>query len=154
MQQTISKTDEVVIALMDALEADAARTCPAGADQRSEGRQPLRAKCELQIFTGPEPMIESVPGMVRNLAFCGLSVVARLPRAIQTGRPVEVIVRLPDMTATHMAGVVAFCRDVEGDHYELGVAIKAAGAVAILTRNPAEAHSVYEWFADALTVVE
>lgn len=154
MQQTMSKTDEVMIALMDALEADAERTCPAVTDQRAEGRRPLRGKCELQIFSGPEPVIQAMPGMVRNLAFCGLSVVARLPRPIRPGRPVEVIVRLPDLTATHMAGIVAFCREVEADHHELGVAVKAAGAAAILMRNPAEARSVYEWFADALTVSE
>ena len=154
MQQVISKTDEVMIALMDALEAEAEPACPARADQRSEGRRSLRARCELQMFSGPEPTIESVPGMVRNLAFCGLSVVACLPRSIQPGRPVEVVVRLPDLTATHMAGIVAFCRPVEGGHHELGVAVKAAGAASILVRNCAEARSIYEWFADALTVTE
>jgi len=154
MQQTMSKTDEVMIALMDALEADAEWTCPARADQRSEGRRPLRAQCELQIFSGPELDMQAIPGMVRNLAFCGLSVLAQLPRPIRPGRPIEVIVRLPDLTATHMAGIVAFCREVEADHYELGVAVKAAGAAAILMRDPAEARSVYEWFGEALAVPE
>ncbi len=154
MQQLASCTYETMLALIDALDAHADRAAPGHADLRSEGRRPLRTACELCFFSGDTPSIERSDGVVRNLAFCGLSVLAALPGLQRSGRPVEVLVTLPDGTHTHMAGTIAFCRDVARKHFELGIEVQAAGATSILVRDPAAARTVYDWFAAALNVPE
>lgn len=154
MQQLAPGTCETMLALIDALDQSAQHADLEHADLRSEGRRPVRTDCVLCLFAGSDPSIQEFKGVVRNIAFCGLSVLAALDGRQNPGRPIEVIVKMPGGTRTYMAGTIAFCRDVDGPHFELGIEVKAAGEAAILKRDPDAARSLYDWFADALSIPE
>ena len=150
MQPCLAETQQSLDALLKAMETQAAKTRPQQDDQRTELRRPLHADCELCIFQASgDPRI--IPDAIaRNLTFLGLSVVAPLPTPLPAGRPVEVVVKVPDHTNTHVVGTVAFCRQVEDDCHEVGISVKAAGSAPILMHDVAASLGIYDWFAEAI----
>lgn len=154
MQQTTKEMQRILDALLEALDTEAAHMAPAREDQRGERRTNLRAPCDASFFLGADYRVKTVDGVVRNIGFCGLSVVANPGGPISPGRPVEVTVFRPDHTLSHLAGTVAFCRQVADDNFEIGVEVKAAGECTILTHNVSNALSIYDWFSQALRVPE
>ena len=152
MQPCLTETQRTLATLLEAIEAETAKTMPRSEDQRSEERHPLHAECELCMFSEVgEPMIVE-DAVARNLTFLGLSVVVSAREPVRPGRPVEAVVVVPPHTRTHIAGTVAFCREVEDGCCEIGIAVQAAGATPILMHDVATAWSTYEWFAEALKV--
>ncbi len=148
------ETQRTLTALIEAMEAEAAKTVPNGTDSRSERRRVLQAECEICLF-GPtgEPVIVS-DALTRNLTFLGLSVVATLARPVSVGRPVEAIVVAPDHTRKHIAGTAAFCREVDDGCHEIGISVKAAGNAPILMHDVGSARARYDWFAASLDTPE
>jgi hypothetical protein len=150
MQPCLTDTQQTLDALLKAMEAQAAKTRPQQDDQRAESRRPLHADCELCVFkTNGDPQIIQ-DAIARNLTFLGLSVVAPLRAPLPAGRPVEAVVKVPDHTNTHVAGTVAFCRQVEDNCHEVGISVKAAGPAPILMHDVAASLGIYDWFAEAI----
>jgi hypothetical protein len=112
------------------------------------------AECELWLFKSTGDAIIIRDAVTRNLTFLGLSVVTKLPQPVRPGRPVEIVIKVPDFTNTHVAGTVAFCRPVEDNCHEIGINVKAAGSAPILIHRVAASVKTYDWFAEALTVPE
>lgn len=152
MQPFATETERTLASLLEAIEFEAARTGSHQENQRSERRRPLHADCELGLFNAlGEPVI--VPDAVaRNLTFLGLSVVASMRDPVRIGRPVEAVVWAGNHARTYIAGTVAFCRKVDNDCQEVGIAVKAAGSAPILMHDVHGARTVYDWFDAALQV--
>ncbi|MGD2109480.1 MAG: PilZ domain-containing protein [Phycisphaerae bacterium] len=119
-------------------------------ERRNQSRHPMHTKCELRLFYGPGVRCCTVDGVVRNLAFGGVSAVSGLIKPIRAGRPVEVHVPFLDGPQTFLAGTIVFCRKVEDDCHEVGIALRASNCDAILSRDPDTAKGAYAWFAEAL----
>ena len=154
MQPCLTETQRVLADLLEAIEARAAGIEPASTDRRSEQRTLARAECELHLFQGDDETEVVRDALARNITFMGLAAVARLPEPLSIGRPIEAVVFLPGHQQTHIAGTVAFCRDVEDECREVGISVKAAGAASILIHDVEAAKSMYDWFEKALQVPE
>ncbi|MBU0717145.1 MAG: hypothetical protein KJ749_02765 [Planctomycetes bacterium] len=150
----MTETQRVLTDLLEAIEAQAAGFEPASTDRRSEQRRPMLAECTLHLFKGDGETVVIRDALVRNLTFMGLAAVARLPEPLRIGRPIEAVVFLPGHQQTHIAGTVAFCREVEDECHEVGIYVKAAGAASILIHDVETAQSMYDWFEKALQVPE
>ena len=121
------------------------------ADRRGEGRDSSCTRCELWVFTANGVHTSVADVVTRNASFCGLSIVARVCEPIQTGCPVEAVVTTPNAARQHVAGTVAFCREMKEDYYEIGIHVKAAGSHWILAKDPESAGQRYDWFAAGLS---
>jgi hypothetical protein len=150
--QPLSKTQQAMASLLDFLDVQKANGQPDDLDRRAEARRTLRAPCEITMFSGLEPTVEVFHGTTRNLSFLGLSVVLNIRSSLpfKVGRPVEVCVCMNESKKTHLAGTVAFCRSIEEECQEVGVAVMAAGESEILTHDVARARSLYGWFTEGL----
>ena len=153
MQATISDTLHELASTLKALEAVADRSF-VDVEQRRERRSPLRARCDVYLFKGYGAETVTRNAVARNLTFGGLSLVFITEESVCPGRPVEVLVTIPDHHPTHLAGVVAFCREVEDGCFELGIEVKAVGRHAILVDDTRKARILYDWFAAALRLPE
>ncbi|MGB2986938.1 MAG: PilZ domain-containing protein [Phycisphaerae bacterium] len=152
MEPSREKTEQTLQMMLDALDATA--DAVDSDEKRRESRRPLNATCELCFFHDLGLTTTIVEGTVRNISFRGLSVVLGLPAPVRSGRPVEVAVDVPNHTQSYVAGTVAFCRKVDGNGYELGLEVRAAGTAPILTRDVTASQVIYDWFAEALMVPE
>jgi len=123
-------------------------------DRRGEHRESTCTRCELWVFNaeGGKSRVDDV--VTRNSSFCGVSVVAKLPKPMRIGQPMEAIFASQGKRRTHVAGTVAFCRPVNGDYYEIGLHVKAAGPNQILVGEPQSVKARYDWFDEALKLVE
>jgi len=151
MNQLLSETADDLAAVLEALDR-AAGDPPDHEDQRKEKRHPVRTRCEIHIFKGIGDSAVAHSALARNLTFGGLSVVMTTDDPVCPGRPVEAIVITPKRERTHLAGIVAFCRKIDGGCYELGIEVKAAGRCAILTQDPDQSRRLYDWFAEGLAI--
>lgn len=124
------------------------------ADRRGEHRQSTCTRCELWVFDpeGDDARVADV--VTRNSSFCGLSMVAKLPKPMRIGQPMEAILASQDKGQTHVAGTVAYCRPMNGDYYEVGLHVKAAGPNKILAGEPGSVRARYDWFDEALKLTE
>ncbi|MFQ5589663.1 MAG: PilZ domain-containing protein [Phycisphaerae bacterium] len=152
-RSSISHTLYDLARTLDTLDQASRESC-VGAEQRREPRRPVRARCELYLFRGCGAEVVTLNAVARNLTFGGLSVVFLTVAPVGSGRPVEVLVDIPDHAPTYLAGVVVFCREVDDGRYELGIEVKATGRHPILCNDLPESCALYEWFAKALTVAE
>ena len=152
MQPCATETQRTLAGLLEAIEAEAARAGARGEDQRSERRRPLHADCELCLFNAQREPVVVPDAVARNVTFLGLSVVASMPDPARIGRPVEAVVWAGNHARTYIAGTVAFCRKVDNDCQEVGIAVKAAGSAPILMHDVHAARTVYDWFDAALQV--
>ncbi len=153
MKETESQTEPGCAARLDILDAGAEEGAR-DLEQRSEPRRSLRSECEVFLFHPCGASATSVSGVARNRSFHGFSFVSGLATPVQPGRPVEVVVEAPDEPRTHLAGTVAFCRQVDEACYELGIHVEAAGRGPIVMHNIQRAQQMYEWFSHALDVPE
>jgi len=130
-------------------DAGRSRTC-GQTDQRIEARRDVDARCELYFFDGPQATMTKVLGVALNVSFSGIAVVSDVPDAGRVGQAVEVVVMLPKPQPTHMAGTIAFCREIDFGKFEIGVHIQAAGHNPILIHDVKESRKQYGWFAESL----
>jgi len=121
-------------------------------ERRKESRRSLGAESKVQLFYGPGVRYCTTEGIVRNLTFDGVSVVAGLSEPIRAGRPVEVHVPSLGGPRQYMAGTVVFCRVVDDKCQEIGIYVRATNSDPILTRDSVSARGVYTWFTEALEV--
>ncbi len=153
MKETESQNGPGLTAAVDILDADG-ESRARNLEQRSEPRHSLREECRVFLLNGDEPAATCVKGVARNLSFHGVSIVSGLAGSIQPGSPVEVVVGGYGEQCTHLAGTVAFCRQVDGACHELGIHVQAAGRGPILMHDVERARQMYSWFADSLCEAE
>lgn len=148
------ETQRALLALLRTLETGHGRPIESRENQRSEPRQILQAPCVLSLFVDNGRASRTIPGIVRNIAFSGVSVVAKTGSPVRADRPVEIEIDAAPGQRTYAAGTVAFCRRVTEQCFEIGIAVQAVGASPILVADIALARSLYEWFDRALQVRE
>lgn len=123
-------------------------------NRRGENRETACTRCELWVFDFVGKPLRVFDVVTRNSSFCGLAMVARLAKPLHIGEPIEAMTDSHEKGVTHVAGTVAFCRPVKGDYYEVGLHVKAAGPNKILTDDPERGRVSYDWFTEALRLVE
>jgi len=121
-------------------------------ERRAEARRRSCTTCELWVF-GKDGRRKRILDVVTcNSSFRGLSIIAKMPEAIPTGRPIEAVIVGPNKTRTHFAGTVVFCRIMGGEYCEIGMQVQAVGPHWILTGDVESSKARYPWFAEALQV--
>jgi hypothetical protein len=152
LQTCPNNVDKALTDLLEVLNVRSAEAAKPRTDRRTESRCTSCTRCELRIFSeqGHEKKVADV--ITRNRSFCGLSVLAQLSGPVTAGRPVEVVAGADDVCPTHVAGTVAFCRDIGPRHCEIGIHVKAVGPTWILAEDVEAAKAQYDWFAKALQV--
>lgn len=151
MPRTPGATQQQLVELVEALERETLPAdVPLDQERRAARRDPNFVHSEMCLFHGSGETRTIVDAATRNLTFHGLSVVVHLHQPVRRGRPAEVIVALGPGSPTHLAGIVAFCREIEKSLYEIGVNVRASGPSAILMHDIEIARATYEWFAQAL----
>ena len=156
MTQSQAEIQKALGALLEIIEGDHADTAESATnkEQRKEERRKLRVACEVCLFHGIGMQRTLVNASARNITFSGISLVLNLREPVGRDRPIEVIASMGDGKRTHLAGVVAFCRELDLGVFEVGVEVKASGASAILMHDLTTAQVTYEWFAAALLAPE
>ena len=114
---------------------------------RKQHRQELLTECALSFIVGSSLEVRSQAAFVRNISAGGIALLASRP--LVRGDLVEIAIR-PGDVAQHLAGMVAFCRHVEGSIHELGVQIVDHAKQPIFMHNPAAAIRDLEWMAQAV----
>lgn len=122
-------------------------------DRRAGPRRPACEECALWVFNhSGKKKVASV--VIRNSSFCGISVVAKLSRSLWVGQPVEAIMLDPYGLPRHVAGIIAFCRNLNDGYHELGIEVKAVGSHEILMDETDDPATRYTWFAEALRALK
>lgn len=151
MPKSDAEIQQQLVKLVEALERE---TVPdhvsPDPDRRATRRDSTVVHSEICLFHGSGETRTIIDAATRNLTFAGLSVVVPLNQPVRRGRPAEVIVAMRPGAPTHLAGIVAFCRKIENNLYEIGVNVRASGSCAILMHDTETAQATYEWFAHAL----
>ena len=138
--------------IIEALDAAGGNTAPDSTEHRGESRRLLRAHCELWTCDDRGRTETGRDVVTRNFSFSGLSVVGKLTRLLRSGRPIEAVITMPDLTRRHVAGTVAFCRKIDDECYEIGIHVRAVGAGWIVAGDVGASKAAYDWFADSLQV--
>ncbi|MHC4698160.1 MAG: hypothetical protein ACYTFA_15610 [Planctomycetota bacterium] len=154
MPAVTSDVEKALTAIIEALDAAGENTAPDSAEHRGELRRLLRARCELWTCDEEGRTEAGYDIATRNVSFHGLSVVGNLHRPLRTGRPIEAVITMPDLTRRYLAGTVAFCRQVRDECYEVGIYARAVGSGWIVAGDVKASISIYDWFAKALQVPE
>lgn len=120
------------------------------ADLRKRERHGLLTPCVVNCFIGGSPTLQGSAAYVRNISTGGLGVLAVRPMI--RGEPVEVALQQEDEHSNmlYVAGLVAFCRHVEGRIYEVGVQLLAQAKDPIFSRDPSSAAQRFDWVVAAL----
>jgi len=151
MSDTSATDPQKLVQLVAAIEQEAGPANLASQqDRRAARRERNLVHCEICLFHGNGKKRTIVDAATRNVTFHGLSVVVCLDQPVRRGRPAEVVVAMEPGSQTHLAGVVAFCREIEKSLYEIGVNVRASGPSAILMHDVEVARATYEWFAESL----
>jgi hypothetical protein len=113
-------------------------------------RDELFVPCVVNCFVSGAPTVQGYAGHVKNLSSGGAGVFTTRPMI--RGEPVEVVVdqqRDPD-NRLYLGGVVAFCRHVKGDIYEIGIQVVVQGREPVFSRDPASRDDHLDWVVEAL----
>ena len=114
---------------------------------RKQKRYELLTPCVLSYLISPRLELRSEDAFVRNISGGGIGLL--VARALVRGDLVEVSIRQGDKPL-YAAGVVAFCRHIDGAIYEVGVQLADQAKQPIFARNPAAAIEELDWFAQAV----
>jgi len=114
---------------------------------RKQHRQEFLTECALSFIVGSSLEVRSQEAFVRNISPGGIALLVSRP--LIRGDLVEVTIRQGDV-ARHLAGMVAFCRHVEGSIHELGVQVVDHAKQPIFLHDPAAAIRDLEWMAQAV----
>ena len=97
-------------------------------DDRKQSRSVMLTPCFIRLLAGSASATAAgisieEPGYVRNFSTTGIGVLAA--RSLSRGDAVEVTICTPDKPPRTLAGVVAFCRHVEGAIHDIGIQFSA-----------------------------
>jgi hypothetical protein len=122
------------------------------ADERFEGfrkqhRRVVVSPCVVHYFITNGVTMRSEPGVTRNMSTGGMSML--VPRALGRGEAIEVEL---DRGASKLflAGLVSFCRHVEGAIHEIGMQFVKHSVTPIIYDNITQALNELDWLARAV----
>lgn len=115
---------------------------------RKQPRKQLLTPCTLASFTGMDFRLSTEDAFVRNISTGGVGILTASEK--RRGEPIEVAIHSFKEGALYVAGVVAYCRHVEGSIHEVGVQLFAHGRVPVLSSDPISAIQNLDWVASAL----
>ena len=118
---------------------------------RKSVRKQMLAPCTLTAVSGAALEFESEDAYLRNVSTGGIGLLASRP--IVRGQPAEIAIHVSDGPKIYVAGIVAFCRHVEGVVHEVGVQLFSHSNQPILSSDPISAIRNLDWFAGALAAV-
>ncbi|MCZ6836119.1 MAG: PilZ domain-containing protein, partial [Planctomycetota bacterium] len=114
---------------------------------RKQPRRHMISLCRISYLVGPSLNVCGVDGCIRNISAGGLGLV--VGRAMIRGELVEVCISQTD-EPLYAAGLVAFCRHIEGDMHEIGVQLISNDSKPIISENPLQAINRLNWVARAV----
>jgi hypothetical protein len=117
---------------------------------RQSDRHGLFAWCGVNCFVSGAPTVRRYPGCVRNLSSGGVGLLTT--RLMIRGEPVEVVIEQEGEpgASVYLAGLVAFCRHVEGGIYEVGIQLVARAGEPILSHDAGSPDDRPDWVQEAL----
>ena len=117
-------------------------------NMRKQERKEMLAPCVLTVFVGTSLQVQGENAYVRNISTGGIGILATRP--LVRGEPIEVMISNQGQSILYVAGLVAFCRHIEGIVYEVGIQFTAHSKEPIFSENPADAVRQHPWLAQAL----
>ncbi len=117
-------------------------------DVRKQIRKDLIVPCKLTALRGVMLDFVREDAYVRNISTGGIGVLTA--RSLLRGQPVEVVVLMNGEPRLFVAGVVAFCRHIEGVIHEVGLQLFTHAKHPILSSDPISAIRNLDWVASAL----
>ncbi len=115
---------------------------------RKQERKNLVAPCTLHYFTGSGSELGAEAAATRNLSTGGAGLLAARP--MLRGEPVEVVLDR-GTSILFLAGLVAFCRCVDGAIHDIGVQFVSHSVTPIISGDAAEALKKHDWVDRALS---
>jgi hypothetical protein len=120
-------------------------------DARKQPRQEWIVPCRLAALAGAALECEPEDACVRNVSTGGMGILTTRPMV--RGQPAEVAILDGDHPKLFVAGLVAFCRHIEGVVYEVGLQLFTHSEQPILSRDPVSASRNLDWLAGAGSAV-
>ncbi len=120
-------------------------------DGRKQQRKPLVCPCTLTLLNQTTLELTVEAAYVRNISTGGIGLLCQ--RAVTRGEAAEVTIRVDDRPVHFAAGVVAFCRHIDGAVHEVGLQVFAHGKQPILSHDPIGAIENLDWVAGLINVV-
>ncbi len=117
-------------------------------DIRKQRRTEMLTSCVLRVIAGPNLELKEERSFVRSISTTGLGILTTRP--LVRGEAVEVAIHSQGKSLLYVAGLVAFCRHVEGPVHDIGIQLTAHGKEPIFSSNPKAAVNHYRWLAEAL----
>ncbi|MFQ5591415.1 MAG: HDOD domain-containing protein [Phycisphaerae bacterium] len=114
---------------------------------RKQRRQQLVTPCTLHYFTDTSSETHAVQAVTRNVSTGGIGLLVVQPMV--RGEAVEVALNR-DSAELFLAGLVAFCRHIEGTIHEVGVQFVAHSVTPIISGDGSEALEQHDWVARAV----
>ena len=113
---------------------------------RKQERKKVVAQCTMHYFVESGSDLRAEPAVTRNLSTGGIGILVQRPMV--RGEPVEVVL---DRGASKLfvAGLVTFCKHIDGSIHEVGVQFVAHSVTPILSGASAEPLQ-HDWVARAL----
>jgi diguanylate cyclase (GGDEF)-like protein len=117
------------------------------ANMRKLARRHQLAACTVNSVPGGDPAVQGSAGCVRNVSTGGLGVLTT--RQLGRGEPVEIVLEEGGQGPRYLGGLVAFCRQIGAEVFDVGIQLVARSDAPILARDGAPA-SQPDWVREAL----
>ncbi len=117
-------------------------------DVRKHQRKCMITPCRLTVLTAVTLQSRTEEAYVRNISTGGIGILATMPMV--RGQPAEIAILIGNESRLFVAGVVAFCRHIEGVVHDVGLQLFMHSKQPILSNNPEEAIRNLDWVAHAL----
>ena len=117
------------------------------AGMRKQERRRVVMPCRLNYFTESGNEVRGEEAVTRNISTGGVGVL--VPRPMVRAEAVEVVMQKKD-SHLFLAGLVTFCRHIEGGIHEIGVQFVVHSVAPIISGSGAESALKIDWVADAV----
>jgi two-component system, cell cycle response regulator len=115
---------------------------------RKQVRKKVVAPCTLYFFTESGPELKAETAVTRNLSTGGVGLLVARPMI--RGEPVEVMLNC-GASRLFVAGLVSFCRHVDGTIHEIGVQFVSHSVMPIVSSEAVEPIKQHDWLQRAFS---
>jgi diguanylate cyclase (GGDEF)-like protein len=115
---------------------------------RKQNRTELLTHCTIHVISGSDCRLLETNAFVRNISTTGIGLLAAHP--LSRGDAVEVAIHSQNNSFLYVAGLVAFCRHIEGPAHEIGIQLTYHANEPIFSKDPKAAIKQLGWLAEAL----
>lgn len=116
---------------------------------RKQQRSELLTPCVIHVIAGSDCEVKEEHAFVRNISTTGIGILTARP--LSRGDAIEITIHSQNKSLLYVAGLVAFCRHIEGPVHEIGVQLTAHSKEPIFSINPKTAVHQHGWLAEALS---